>query len=400
METNERGTSEDDGGVYSRTRSQKEKRGRSIIPTAVILEHILPSLDRDTWIMLCCTCRELYNVSRALGPPWPHRSIQVGSNAKAVAFSPDGELLIVGSTDGVVRVWRRSNGRRTILEGHTSVVRSLAFSTKFLASAGYDATIRLWDLSDYSSSRVLEGHPNVITSIDFSPSGSILASGSADGSVRLWDVNDGRCTGILIDERMGYIFSVKFSPLGGGTLASAGSGRIDFWDISGDDEGNVLPSFTFIEGHDAAVRAIAYSPDGLYFASGSFDRTIRLWNAANHSCVALFTGHDNIVIALAFSPNGKILASGSLDGDVRFWKVQVGGGGGDGSSSCLVHIARHHKYCLNSIVFSPDGRTLVSGGDDGTVLLWNPSEHDRRQQPGNWDELFHLWNAEHDIWDM
>jgi WD40 repeat protein len=98
------------------------------------------------------------------------------------------------------------------------------------------------------------------------------------------------------------------------------------------------------------------------------------------SCNAVLTGHVSIVLSISFSPNGKTLASGYSDGTVRLWNVKGGDGG------CLVTLPEHHRECVLSVVFSPDG------SNEGIVRLWNPKEHDRRNKPGNWDALIRLWH--------
>jgi WD40 repeat protein len=97
-------------------------------------------------------------------------------------------------------------------------------------------------------------------------------------------------------------------------------------------------------------------------ASGSYDKTIRLWDLASHACVATLTGHSLCVMSVAFSPDGRLLASGSTDNTIRLWDVT--------SHTCVAVLSDHTKTVL-SVAFSPDGCTLVSGSDDGTVRLWD-----------------------------
>jgi WD40 repeat protein len=373
--------------------SQKSNQSITIpqLPTSLWIEHVLPLLDRVSWNRLCSTFRELYAASQRLNPPWPHKSLQVGSWHRTVAFSPNGGLLACGSRDGIVRIRNNCNGRCTNLgnsKSHPQLVRAISFSPdgKVLASASDDRKIRLWRLAD-SSCRILEGHDDGIMSVAFSPNGSLLASGSCprDGSVRLWDVNTGRCTHILRDVRTITVFSVAFSPDGSMLAAGGSCGAIFLWNLSDGDEDNVRPLARIVAKRNIDMRTIAYSSDGRYLASGSSDGTVRLWNTSDLSCKAVFKGHTDFVRSVSFSPNGKVLASGGDDNGIRFWNVE--------STEHILVLPKHHENYVYSVAFSPDGRTFASGGWDRVVRLWNPNEHDRRKQKGNWDELIRLWNV-------
>ena len=123
------------------------------------------------------------------------------------------------------------------------------------------------------------------------------------------------------------------------------------------------PAIAGLSGHTDRVHAVAFSPNGKILATGSYDRTIRLWNVATHRQLGALTGTSGDVYSVAFSPNGKILASGGDDRSVRLWDVRT--------HRQLGQPLNGHDGEINSVAFSPDGKILASGGENGTVRLWD-----------------------------
>ncbi|MCF2151378.1 hypothetical protein IQ276_034185 [Desmonostoc muscorum LEGE 12446] len=116
-----------------------------------------------------------------------------------------------------------------------------------------------------------------------------------------------------------------------------------------------------LEGHDS-INSISFSPDGKTLASGSADKTIKLWNVETGEEIRTIKTHYTSANSISFSPDGKTLASGGEDKTIKFWNVETGE---------EIRTLDGHNYDVNSVSFSPDGKTLASGSGDKTIKLWN-----------------------------
>ncbi|MCX5422484.1 AAA family ATPase [Streptomyces sp. NBC_00078] len=266
----------------------------------------------------------------------------------------------------------------TPLLGHTGAVYLTSFSPdgKVLATASYDRTVRLWDVSDRSHpkplGKPLTGHTSWVSTAVFSPDGHTLASAGDDGTIRLWDVRDPghpKPLGTPLTGHTGTIYLLAFSP-DGRTLASAGEDHtVRLWDMSKSRPA----SLGALTGHTAAVRSVAFSPDGRLLAAGSDDETIRLWNTADpHRTKPIGTvlkGHTDTVHSVAFSPDGHTLASGSADDTIRLWDLTDPRRAGQLGAPLTGHTGP-----VWSVAFSPGGSMLAAGSADSTASLWNVSD--------------------------
>ncbi|KAG8809914.1 hypothetical protein FRC18_004338 [Serendipita sp. 400] len=163
------------------------------------------------------------------------------------------------------------------------------------------------------------------------------------------------------------------------------------------------------QGHTSNVYSVAFSPDGCYIVSGSFDETIRLWDAETGQQLGEpLRGHTDIVWSVSFSPDGRRIVSGSLDKTIRLWDTETG--------QQLGEPLRGHTDSIYSVSLSPDGRRIVSGSLDKTIRLWDAetgqpsgeplrghtdsvhsvsfSPDGRRIVSGSLDKTIRLWDAE------
>ncbi|MFE5804275.1 trypsin-like peptidase domain-containing protein [Streptomyces sp. NPDC056491] len=152
------------------------------------------------------------------------------------------------------------------------------------------------------------------------------------------------------------VLSVAFSP-DGHTLATGSADKtVRLWDTATGKPGTTLT------GHTDVVGMVAFSPDGRTLATGSADKTVRLWDAATGKVRTTLTGHTGEVYSVAFSPNGRALAAVGADKTVRLWDAATGKPG---------TTLTGHTGEVWSVAFSPDGHTLATGSADKTIRLWD-----------------------------
>ena len=152
------------------------------------------------------------------------------------------------------------------------------------------------------------------------------------------------------------ITSVAYSPDGTKIISGSWDNTIKIWDAN---TGECLKT---LEGHSNVVRSVAYSPDGRKIISGSTDKTIKIWNANRGKYLQTLEGHSDRVYSVAYSPDGKRIISGSHDKTVKIWDANTG--------ECLKTLAGH-SYWVYSVAYSPDGTKIISGSLDGTIKIWD-----------------------------
>lgn len=292
-----------------------------------------------------------------------------------VAFHPIYSSVASGSDDCTIKVWDWELGEleRTI-KGHTRAVLDVDYGGPrggtLLASCSSDLTIKLWDPADeHKNIRTLLGHDHSVSAIHFIPSGAagaplsgnLLASASRDQTLKIWDVTTGYCVRTL-QGHTGWVRDVCPSVDGRFLLSTGDDMTARLWNISVSNATNPLTMF----GHDHFIECCTLAPPasyqhlaqlaGLkkappssntaeYMATGSRDKTIKIWDARG-TCLKTLIGHDNWVRALVFHPGGKYLLSVSDDKTLRCWDLSQEG-------RCVKVLGDAHERFVTCIRWAP-----------------------------------------------
>ncbi len=241
----------------------------------------------------------------------------------AVAFSPDGSLLLSGAGEpallGELKLWNVSTGEcLKTWRGHRDSVYAVAFSpdSKTIASAGYDQSIKLWNIANDEPLHTIEGHNGAIFGLAFRKDGQVLASASEDRTVKLWNVADGTRLDTL-SQSTKELYTLAFSPDGERLAAAGVDNRIRVWGISKTAQEGTNPLVFSHFAHDAAVLKIAFSPDGKTLLSSGEDRLVKIWNAANLTIRETLETQPDWLTGLAVVNDGKSALVTRLNGTAQ-----------------------------------------------------------------------------------
>ncbi len=347
---------------------------------------------------------------------------------KSIAFSPDGNYIAsVGGFSNTARLWNLQTGekisiRRVHSKGFNLVVFSLDGPT--FATVGYDNAAYLWDGKTGNHKITLTGHRKQVSCVAYSPDSKTVATGSSDRTIRFWDATTGTHQTTLTAE-VGSVRVLAYSPDGNIIVCGGGNGDVQLWDTQ------TLKLKSTLTWHTARIGSIAYAPNGNTIATASLDGTVRLWDAATGKSKVTLTGYMRINAA-AYAPDGKTIVTGNRDGNVHFWDVSTAAlkntftGAKNGSISNITYspdgkmiaavssyndqvllrdaktgkhkatlkhfglidtifvLLQNREYEIGPIAYSPDGKTIVTGGDyytveKGTVYLWDANTGKRKR---------------------
>ena len=301
-----------------------------------------------------------------LHPPFTEHEGRVLS----VAFSPDGRMLATGGADHHILLYDLVTGEQIgePLIGHDNWVRDLRFSATgdALYSGATGGSLIRWDMT---RRKLFDGHTDRVRSLALSPEGHTLATSGFDARILLWDANTGQQLAELPSPHVRPIIQVVYSPDGRYLAAADASGMVSLWDVK--KRQLLYPPLTY---HETVVIGLAFSHDSRHLAVGDFLGNLSLWDVtAGELISATPDAHAGWTLSLAFSPDGLTLASGGTDGRIQMWDASAQAV----DSTKRLHTRRAsipaHTYWVTSLLYTADGKTLISGSADNTVRFWDTS---------------------------
>jgi len=285
-----------------------------------------------------------------------------------------------GDAAGNIRIWDFNEQTQTLKPEskdlkHQDGVLTLAFShdNKWLASAGYDQTIRVWDVQTGEEAwHIDNAHTDQIWSLMFSADDKWLASASFDKTAKIWDTTTHQQVGKTLQHNLG-VYALTFNEDGTKLLVAGYEPDIYVWDLTNLAS---IPNPTFLKGHQAAVNILDFNPvHASILASTSDDKTLLLWNVDQGTHTPPAAGLNESMEAVTFSPDGEWLASATNNKTVLLWQWPAEQCAADWSAKdCqperLGIPLTGHQSAVNNVVFLSD-TALVSSDANGQLIEWN-----------------------------
>lgn len=302
----------------------------------------------------------LYYTLKTLNEP-EYNNLEGHTDAiRSIKYSPKGNTLYTTGSDGLIYKWNMEDGEkkgRLISQG-TKVNRSMAVSedNKLLATGTNKATIELMDLEDIDKAPIiLEGHEDDVWDIQFTPGSKKLVSCAADGTIFLWDLSTKQYT--VIAKSQSEIKSIALSPDGNTVVGGLDNGKIVAWDLSNNNTSKVL-----MEEKDNIIHVVEFNQAGNILAYGDKLGNVKLYDITKNEVIQTLEGQNARINDIKFSPDDSQIASASFDGSVQLWNTK--------NFNLQPIVLNDHDSWVQTIAFSPDGLKLIAGCRDNLIRIW------------------------------
>ncbi|KAM4036683.1 POC1 centriolar protein homolog B isoform 2-T2 [Anomaloglossus baeobatrachus] len=240
--------------------------------------------------------------------------------------------------------------------GHREVVTSVQFSPTghLLASAAKDRTVRLWTPNIKGESTIFKAHTASVRSVDFSHDGQCLLTASDDKTIKAWSVHHQRFI-FSLTQHTNWVRCARFSPDGRLIASCSDDKTVRIWDTT---NRVCINTFMDYKGHSNDVR---FNSSGTCVASAGSNSAVKVWDIRMNKLLQHYQVHSAGVNGLSFHPSGNFLLSASNDGTVKVLDLLEGR---------LLYTLHGHQGPVLSVAFSRDGEQFATGGTDAQVLVW------------------------------
>ncbi|XP_037643580.1 telomerase protein component 1 isoform X2 [Sebastes umbrosus] len=236
------------------------------------------------------------------------------SEPTCLVVSPDGELMVVGTGQGMLHFINTQTGQevKSLVSSCDGISSCVFLKDGRLATTSFDGRIEIWDIGNGCRTALIEGHTNVITASDITADRKHLATVSLDFMLKVWSSTKGK-------------------------------------------EIAALPS-------SSPLNCVTFDPEDHLLAAGCWNGNVIVWNWLQNKALTSLSGHKRSVRSLSFSSSSSMLCSGSVCGEVRVWSVPT--------STC-VGCFQAHSGATEVLTFLQDGGLLLSAGSDHMLQLWS-----------------------------
>ena len=289
----------------------------------------------------------------------------------AIAYNPDSDSIAVGCERGTIQTWnkdvllniRAGSGTSNRLAAHQGPVLALAWRGHIMASAGADQHILFWSMNEGQVARPVKVD-SLVRALAIAPDGKTLAGGGEDGIVQLWETATAQPRAQLVGHP-DWVLCLAFSADGKQLVSGGIDGSARLWDVAVRKKIADLPAppnpLPKTAPEKAAIRAVAFSPDGKTAYLGGADGKILVVNTGDGKVQRELIGHTSAITGLEVHPSGAILASSSKDRTIRLWNP---------ANPQALKVLEGHTAWVEGLAFIRQGSALASVGADQTVRIW------------------------------
>ncbi|MDX1350579.1 MAG: WD40 repeat domain-containing protein, partial [Putridiphycobacter sp.] len=290
---------------------------------------------------------------------WIDASIlQYISFKTSFALHPNNSDIILSKVDSSAVILNLKTGKKTHTLSDASkanLCQAYSKDGKWLAIAGGDRKIRVYDTETYQLKHTLIGHKALIFDLQFSDNSNELVSGGWDGLIFTWDIAKEQWTQ-YIDFEKDSPYIVRYSPKNLYIVSGDLNKNIVFW------ENDTKEKFRTLIGHTGPISSIIFSSDGTQLLTASWDGKIKLWHTLTGMQLAKFNEKGAPIYSAIFSRDQKQIISGDGDRKIKFWDIATGD----------ITLELHgHISAVTDIKITSDGKLMISRGANGEIIVWD-----------------------------